>query len=297
MDQSLSARAWALLLLLALLWGGSFFFIGVAVREAPPLLVAWSRVAMAAAALWITVAVLRVPVPRGRTAVMTLAGMGLLNNVVPFSLIAYGQAHLPSGFASILNATTPVWGVVLGVAAFRQPATGTQVLGVALGFVGVLVLMGPDKLMAPGADLLPILALLAASISYALTGFWARRIARDGIAPLAAAAGQVTASTLILLPALLLAHPPGSLTMPSAPVIAALLGLGLVSTALAYAVFFRIIAIAGGNNAMLVTFLIPPVAILLGVAFLGEALLPRHLSGLALILAGLALIDGRLLRR
>lgn len=297
MDQSLSARAWALLLLLALLWGGSFFFIGVAVREAPPLLIAWSRVAMAAIALWAAVAVLRVPVPRGSTAVVTLAGMGLLNNVIPFSLIAYGQAHLPSGFASILNATTPVWGVVLGVAFFRQPATGARTAGVTLGFAGVLVLMGPEKLAAPGADLLPILALLAASISYALTGFWARRIARDGIAPLAAAAGQVTASALILLPALLLAHPPASLAMPSPLVIAALLGLGLVSTALAYAVFFRIIAIAGGGNAMLVTFLIPPVAILLGVAFLGEALLPRHLGGLALILAGLALIDGRLLRR
>lgn len=297
MDQTLSARAWALLLLLALLWGGSFFFIGVAVREAPPLLVAWSRVAMAAIALWAAIVVLRVPVPRGSTAVVTLAGMGLLNNVIPFSLIAYGQAHLPSGFASILNATTPVWGVVLGVAAFHQPATWARALGVALGFAGVLVLMGPEKLAAPGADLLPILALLGASISYALTGFWARRIARDGIAPLAAAAGQVTASALILLPALLLAHPPGSLAMPSAPVIAALLGLGLVSTALAYAVFFRIIAIAGGGNAMLVTFLIPPVAILLGVAFLGEALLPRHLGGLALILAGLVLIDGRLFRR
>ncbi|MBR0647875.1 DMT family transporter [Plastoroseomonas hellenica] len=297
MDQSLSARAWALLLLLALLWGGSFFFIGVAVREAPPLLVAWSRVAMAAIALWLAVVALRVPVPRSGAAVVTLAGMGLLNNVIPFSLIAYGQAHLPSGFASILNATTPVWGVVLGVAAFRQPATWPRALGVALGFAGVLVLMGPEKLVAPGADLLPILALLAASISYALTGFWARRIARDGIAPLAAAAGQVTASALILAPALLLAHPPGSLAMPSMAGIAALLGLGLVSTALAYAVFFRIIAIAGGGNAMLVTFLIPPVAILLGVAFLGEALLPRHLGGLALILAGLALIDGRVLRR
>lgn len=297
MDQTLSARAWALLLLLALLWGGSFFFIGIAVREAPPLLIAWSRVAMAAIPLWAAVAVLRVAVPRGSTAVVTLAGMGLLNNVIPFLLIAYGQAHLPSGFASILNATTPVWGVVLGVAAFRQPATWARALGVALGFAGVLVLMGMEKLAAPGADLLPILALLGASISYALTGFWARRIARDGIAPLAAAAGQVTASALILAPVLLLAHPPGSLAMPGAPVIAALLGLGLVSTALAYAVFFRIIAIAGGGNAMLVTFLIPPVAILLGVAFLGEALLPRHLGGLALILAGLALIDGRVLRR
>jgi drug/metabolite transporter (DMT)-like permease len=297
MEQSLSGRAWALLSLLALLWGGSFFFMGVAVREAPPLLIAWSRVALAAVALWVAVAALRIPLPRGRAAVLTLAGMGLLNNAIPFSLVAYGQSHLPSGFAAILNATTPVWGVVLGIVAFGQPATRWRSIGVALGFAGVLVLMGTEKLAAPGAELLPILALLAAAISYALAGFWARRIARDGIAPLAAAAGQVTASALILAPVLLLAHPPGSLALPGTTVIAALTGLGLVSTALAYAVFFRIVAIAGGNNAMLVTFLAPPVAILLGVAFLGEMLLPRHLGGLALILAGLALIDGRLIRR
>ena len=290
MSQTIPPRAWLLLLALAVLWGGSFLFTALALPEVSPVVVVWSRVSIAAAALWTVLAVLRVALPRGRAALVTLAVMAVLNNVVPFTLIAMAQRDMPAGLASILNATTPVWGVMLALVLLRERAGALRLAGMVFGVSGVVVLMG-----APGAtELWPMALVLGATFSYALSGLWARRIGRDGIEPLVAAAGQVTASALLLAPFVAWQGVPA---LPSGTVVAALLVLGLASTALAYVLFFRIIALAGGQNVMLVTLLIPPVAILLGILVLDEALLARHGVGLVIILSGLALIDGRLFRR
>jgi len=290
MPQAIPPRAWVLLLVLAVLWGGSFLFTALALRDVGPVVIVWSRVAIAAIALWIAVALFGVKVPRGRAAIVTLAGMAVLNNLIPFTMIAWAQRDIPAGLASILNATTPIWGVLLAFALLRERPGGLRLAGMGCGVAGVVVLMGGPA----AAEAWPVALVLGATLSYALSGLWARRVARDGIAPLAAAAGQVTASAILLAP---FAAWEGIHAMPPMGTLLALLALGLASTALAYALFFRIIALAGGQNVMLVTLLIPPVAILLGILVLGEAVQARHGAGLVLVLAGLVLIDGRVFRR
>lgn len=287
---AMTARAWAMLLALALLWGGSFFFVGVAVREWPPVAIVLARVGLAAVALWTAVAALGLPVRRDGLALRAHLGMGVLNNAIPFVLIVWAQGTLPSGAASILNATTPLWGVAVAHAAGVERASWNRAAGVAVGFLGVAWMVGADLLASP---LPAVLAMLAATFSYALAGLWGRRFRALEIPPLVAAAGQTTATTLLLLPALLWVAAP----MPGAATLGALAGLALLSTALAYWLYFRLLEAAGPVNLLLVTLVIPVFAILLGAGLLGEQLGRQHLAGMALIAAGLALIDGRLLKR
>lgn len=287
---SMNARAWAMLLTLALLWGGSFFFVGLAVREWPPVAIVLARVGLAAAALWTAVAATGLPVRRDGAALRAHLGMGVLNNAIPFLLIVWAQGTLPSGAASILNATTPLWGVTVAHLAGVERASWNRAAGVAVGFLGVAWMVGTDRLASP---LLAVAAMLAATFSYALAGLWGRRFRALDIPPLVAAAGQTTASTLLLLPAVLFVPIPA----PGAMTVAALAGLALLSTALAYWLYFRLLAAAGPVNLLLVTLVIPVFALLLGTAVLGERLGAQHLAGMALIAAGLALIDGRWLRR
>ncbi len=293
----MGGREWAMLLALAVLWGGSFFFNGVAVRELPSFTLVWLRVAVAAAALLLVLRVLGQRVPTGGRVWAAFFGMGLLNNAVPFSLFVWGQHHIASGLASILNANTPLFTVL--VAHLLTPderLTPAKVAGVAVGFAGAVAMVGPDALSGLGTGLAAQLACLAAALSYAFAGIFGRRFKRMGVAPMATAAGQVCASTLLLLPLMLVVDRPWTLAMPGAAIWGAVLGVGLLSTALAYVLYFRILAAAGATNLLLVTFLIPVSAILLGVLVLGETLLPRHFGGMALIGVGLAFIDGRLPR-
>jgi drug/metabolite transporter (DMT)-like permease len=284
-------RVFALLALLALLWGGSFLFVGVAVREWPPLPIVLVRVALAALALWSVVLALGLPVRRDATALSAHLVMGLLNNAIPFVLIVWAQGLLPAGAASILNATTPLWGVLLAHLAAAERATPMRLCGVTLGFLGVAVMAGADPRAMPGVA---VAAMLTATFSYALAGLWGRRFRALGVPPLVAAAGQVSVATLLLAPLVLLAQPPPGL--PSAVVAVSLVGLALASTALAYLIYFRILELSGPVNLLLVTLLIPPVAIALGWLILDERLGPRHAAGLALIGLGLVVLDGRLFR-
>jgi len=288
---TMGGREWAMLLALAVLWGGSFFFNGVAVRELPSFTLVWLRVAVAAATLLLVLRSLGQRMPtQGRTWA-AFFGMGLLNNAVPFSLFVWGQHHIASGLASILNATTPLFTVLVAhLLTSDEKLTPAKMTGVAVGFAGAVAMVGPDALGGLGTGLAAQLACLAAALSYAFAGIFGRRFKRMGVTPLATAAGQVCASTLLL-------HRPWTLAMPGAATWGAVLGVGLLSTALAYVLYFRILAAAGATNLLLVTFLIPISAILLGVFVLGETLLPRHLAGMALIGVGLAFIDGRLPRR
>ena len=291
----LTALDWFLLLALSVLWGGSFFFVGVAVKALPPFTIVLLRVAIAAAALHIVLRLTGVRFPRDFATWQAFFGMGLLNNAIPFSLIVWGQTHIASGLASILNATTPLFTVLVAhVLTSDERLSKGRIAGVLLGLAGVVALIGPQALEGLGADVAAQLAVLGAAISYAFAAIFGRRFKRMGVAPLATAAGQVTASTLLLLPVALLVERPWTLAVPELPVWSAILGLALLSTALAYVLFFRILASAGAVNLMLVTFLIPVSAILLGSAFLEESLGMSDFLGMALIGLGLAAIDGRL---
>ncbi|MCC7272323.1 MAG: DMT family transporter [Alphaproteobacteria bacterium] len=290
----MTAPEWAMLLALALLWGGSFFFVGVAVGALPPLTIVLVRVGLAATALLAVLALLRTGVPRGAAAWRAFAVMGFANNVVPFGLIVWGQGHIASGLASILNATTPLFTVVVAHFLTRdEPMTAARLAGVVLGLAGVAVLVGGGAAASAREHVPAQAACLAAALSYALAGIYGRRFRAMGVAPLATAAGQLAASAAMLLPLVLIVDRPWKLAMPSPAVVAALIGLAGLSTALAYVLYFRILATAGATNLLLVTFLLPPTAILLGTSFLGETLAARHLAGMVLIALGLAAIDGR----
>jgi drug/metabolite transporter (DMT)-like permease len=290
----MSALAWSLLIALSVLWGGSFFFVAVAVAEIPPLTLVVLRVGIAAGLLWAALPLLGVAPPRGGRAWGAIAVMAVLNNIIPFTLIVWAQQTLPSGLAAILNATTPLWTVLVAHAlTAEERATPGRVAGVALGFAGVAAMMGPDVWGGAAAAGLATLAMLAATLSYAFAGIWGRRFRAAGVAPMQAAVGQVSLAAVALAPVALAIDAPWQGAAPSAGAIGAVLGLAALSTALAYVLYFRILALAGAVNLALVTFLIPVSAILLGTLVLGESLAPRHLAGMALIGLGLASIDGR----
>jgi drug/metabolite transporter (DMT)-like permease len=289
---------WLELVLLSVLWGGSFFFAGVQVKALPPFTIVLLRVFLAAIILNVLVKALGRKIPLGLSAWRAFIGMGLLNNAVPFSLVVWGQTHIASGLAAILNATTPISTVI--VAHFLtddEKMTGNRLLGVAIGFFGVVVLIGPDSLRGIGDDVLAQLAVLLAGVSYAFAGVYGRRFRRMGIDPIATATGQVTAASVLLFPFALTLDAPWTLAMPPWTVWAAALGSALFSTAVGYVLYFRILATAGATNILLVTFLIPVSAILMGSFGLGEHLEPRHFAGLACIGAGLIAIDGRVFVR
>jgi drug/metabolite transporter (DMT)-like permease len=284
-----------MLLALATLWGGSFFFQRVALDDLPPLTLVALRVLVATLAL---AAVLRFELPRQARLWATFLGMGLLNNAIPFTLIVWGQQHVASGLASILNATTPLFTVLVAHGLTRdEKLTRAKAVGVALGLLGAIAMIGPAALDGLGTALAAQVAILVAALSYAFAAIYGRRFRRMGVPPLAAAFGQVASAATLLLPLALLVDQPWTLPEPSAPTLGAVLALGLLCTALAYILYFRILAAAGATNLLLVTFLVPVTAILLGVLVLDEPLLTRQLLGMALIGAGLAAIDGRLFRR
>lgn len=293
---AMGAREWLLLAVLSLLWGASFFFGKIAVAEWPPLAVVLARVALAAGVLHLAVRALGLDMAVGGKTWLAFFGMGLLNNLIPFGLIFWGQTQIASGLAAILNATTPVFGVIVAHVFGRdEKATGLKIAGVLAGLAGVAILMGPDAVGGLGGALLPQLACLGGALSYGFAGLYGRRF--KDLPPLVTATGQLSATTLMSLPLVLVLNPPWALPVPSPAAIGALIGLAVLSTALAYVIFFQIMRRAGGSNAMLVTFLIPVSAILLGAGLLDEVLLARHVLGMAAIFAGLALIDGRLFRR
>ena len=296
--RAMGAAEWGMLGALSVLWGGSFFFVGVAIAELPPLTIVALRVGLAALALNLAVLALGRRMPGdGRTWAAFLT-MGLLNNVVPFCLITWGQTHIASGLAAILNATTPLFAVFLAHAMTGDERMSVdRLVGAGVGFAGVMVMIGLGALAELGADLLAQLAVLGAALSYAFAGVYGRRFGRAGIEPTIAATGQLTASALVLTPAALVVERPWTLPLPGTEVCIAVAGLALLSTALAYLLYFRILARAGATRLLVVTFLIPPLAIALGAAFLGERLAPSHFAGMALIGLALALIDGRLGRR
>jgi drug/metabolite transporter (DMT)-like permease len=295
MNRSMNPLEWVMLLCLSVLWGGSFLFTEIAIKELPPLTVAVLRVALAAIILNVVMRAMRLPLRVDPRMWSAFLGVGLLNNVIPFSLIAWSQTHIGSGLASVLNATAPLWTVV--VAHFFTPdekVTSSRLLGVLVGLSGVVVMIGPEALTGLSTDFLAQLAVLAAALSYAFAGVFGRQFKRMGVAPTLAATGQVTASAVTLLPAAVMVDQPWTLNVPGLQTWGALIGVAALSTALAYVLYFRLLETAGATNLLLVTFLIPVSALVLGSTLLAERLEPKIFLGMTLIGLGLAALDGRL---
>lgn len=283
---------WLLLVLLSTLWGGSFFFAEIAVREIPPLTLALGRCSIAALVLLVYLRGMGMTLPASAEIWRPLVVLAALNTALPFTLIFWGQTHIPSGLAAILNATAPLFSILLAhIATLDERLTGRRAIGVAIGFVGVIVVIGVDALSAIGVNVLAQLAVVLAAFFYASAGVYGRRFKAQPPAVIAAAV--LLLGGLMLVPLSAVAEQPWRLPAPSLVALASMVGLAVVSTALAFLIYFRVLARAGATNLQLVAFLIPVSAILLGVGVLGEVLEWRHIFGMALIAAGLAIIDGR----
>jgi drug/metabolite transporter (DMT)-like permease len=295
-NRRMDRSEWLALLLLSVLWGGSFFFAGVQVKALPPFTIVFLRVGLAAIILNVLARAIGKKMPADLPAWRAFFGMGLLNNALPFCLVVWGQSHIASGLAAILNATTPISTVIVAhLLTNDEKMTGNRLLGVVVGFLGVVILIGPDTLQGLGGNVLAQAAVLTAAVSYAFAGVYGRRFRRMGIEPILTATGQVTASAILLFPLAISVDAPWTLPIPPLPVWEAVAGSAVLSTALGYVLYFRILATAGATNLLLVTFLIPVSAIVMGSYGLGEHLDIRHFAGLAFIGSGLAAIDGRLL--
>ncbi len=300
-NQGMSLVNWGLLILLSLLWGGSFFFNGVAVKEIPVLTVVFFRVAIAAFALLVFLKEKGISLRLPLSLIGSFLLMGFLNNLVPFSLIVAGQTQISSGLASILNATTPLFAAVVAHVATREEAerlTARRIIGILLGISGVTIMMAPDiqESGLSGNSVIGQLAVLAASLSYGIAVVYGRRFGKQGIPPVVTAAGQVSGTTILMLPLVLFIDRPWEfLGHVSMTTITAVVSLALFSTALAYILYFQLIKSAGATNASLVTLIIPVSAVLLGVAFLDESISLHALMGMGAIGIGLLVIDGRIL--
>ena len=293
-DDRIDARDWSLLGVLAILWGGSFFFNGVALKQLPPLTVVFLRVAIAATILLPLLWAHRISLPRSFADWKPFAAVALFNNVLPFSLNVTGQTFVGSGLASILNATTPLFTVVVMATAGEEKLHARRIAGVVAGLIGVVILHGGGFDGFGGGQGIGILLCLAGAFSYGLSALVARRLLSNSPA-LGTATFQLLASTAMMIVVAGFVERPWQLPMPSASTWLAVIGLAALSTALAYIVFFQILRRSGATNVMLVTLLVPVTAILLGYLVLGEQISSREIFGALVIGSALLLIDGRVL--
>lgn len=290
---------WLMLLTLALIWGGSFFFIGVAIRSLPPFTLVLLRLALAALTLNIVARMIGIGLPRTWHQWRPFFALGLIMCALPFCLISWGQTRISSALASILNATTPLFTLVMAhFLTADEKLTRPRLIGVLLGVAGIVVMIGADALRGIGGQAMAQFAVLGAAMSYAFAGVTGRSVQRDrGLSPLITATMSLTCAALLVLPAALIFDQPWRLPLPGPAVWGSVLSLAVISTALAYILYFRLLSTAGAVNLTLVTFLVPVTAIFLGTMFLHERLSANHFAGMALIAAGLLVIDGRLVRR
>ncbi|MEO1131227.1 MAG: DMT family transporter [Cyanobacteria bacterium J06639_1] len=294
MQRQMTWTEWLLLGILSVLWGSSFYFNEIALRELSPLTLLWGRTTLAAIALLIWVYATGNAMPRSRSIWGAFVVMGIFNNAIPFTLIAWGQTSIDSGLAAILNATTPVFGVILAHFVTRdERLTRSRSLGVALSLAGVAALIGPAALQGLDVRNLGQVAVLMAACSYAIASLYGRRF--KALPPAVTSAGILSCTSTLSLPVVAIVDAPWQL-QPAIATLGAVAGIALIGTALAYLIFFRLLAVAGATNAMLVTFLIPISALLLGTVLLEERIHISEIVGMLLIFAGLAAIDGRALQ-
>jgi drug/metabolite transporter (DMT)-like permease len=288
----MTAREWGLLVILSVLWGGAFFMASIALKEATPLGLAFSRIAIAALALAALGWLMGLPFPRRFAEWRAFAILALVGNAIPFVLLYWAQTQITGGLASILNAMTPVFTILLAHVATRDEKIDLRrFLGVLIAVGGVATIVGPSAL-AHGGALWPEIAVLGAACCYAVASVYARRF--RAYPPITTSLAQLVVGAFLLLPFVLFEGAPFRGAAPSVVTLLCILALGLLSTALAFIIFFRVLSRAGAANTALVTLLVPVSAILLGALVLGDTLVARQYAGLALIACGLLVIDGRL---
>ncbi|RLJ41653.1 drug/metabolite transporter (DMT)-like permease [Litoreibacter meonggei] len=292
-QKTMSTQAWLEMGLLAVIWGGSFLSIRLALNEVPVMTAVAHRVFWAMLVLWGYILVRKFPLPTSPKIWVAFLVMGLLNNVIPFSLMAWGQLHIETGLTSILNATTAIFGVVVASIVFSdERLTKSRAIGVVLGFLGVATAIGLENLMQFNIRSTAQLAVLAGTLSYAFAGAWARKML-VGLSPQVAAAGMLTGSTAVMVPLAFAIDGPPSFQL-SVTAWGAIAYYAVVATACAYLLYYRILAMAGSGNLMICTLLVAPVAIILGALVLGEELAPRAYAGFGLLALGLLVLDGRI---
>lgn len=291
-QKSLSSRAWVEMLVLAIIWGGSFLSIRIALNEISPLMSVAHRTMWAMLVLWGVIAIMRISLPREPKIWLAFLVMGLLNNVIPFTLMAWGQLHIESGLTSILNAFTAVVGVVVAAIFFRdERITRRKAIGVTLGFFGVAVAIGLENFRTLDLRSMAQLAVIGGTLAYAFAGVWARKNL-VGMPPQLAAAGMLTGATVIMVPLVWVVEGPMTLDLEPRTMMA--IGYyAIIATALAYLLYYRVLAMAGSGNLMLVTLLVAPIAITLGAVYLDEKLGVNAYYGFAILALGLIILDGR----
>ena len=288
---------WGIIGLLSLLWGGAFYFIEIGLRGFPPNTLVFLRMALAIPPMLIALKIAGNRLPTDRKSWTQLFVLGVINAALPFILFFWGQTKIESGLASVLNATTPLWGVITAHFLTRdEKATPARICGVLLGMAGIIVMVGSEALGGMSGSVLGQIACLLATLCYAFAAVYARSLSQSTMTPLVVATGQVITAAIIMLPVMLIVDQPWQLPTPGLDAWAGALALAIPSTAIAYIFYFRLIDRAGASNAMLVAFIMPVVAIILGVFALGESLQPRQIAGTALIICGLLAIDGRVFR-
>ncbi len=291
--QRMDLTDWSLIAALSVIWGGAFYFIEIILRDVPPNTMVLARLAFAIPPLLLWLAVRKVHLPRDPASWRAFFVLGALNIAIPFILFAYAQVHISASIASILNATTPLWGVLTAhLLTSDEKATRSRIIGVLIGFSGVVTMIGTSD--SQSGQILPQLACVAATLMYGLATIYARKMGGSGLSSLQIATGQLIAAALLMLPYAGLTEQPWTLPLPSTEAIVALLALAIISTSLAYLLYFRLIERAGAQNPLLITFLIPVTAILLGTALLGDSINLQQCAGIALIFIGLLVLDGRL---
>jgi drug/metabolite transporter (DMT)-like permease len=286
-------KDWGLLVLLSVVWGGSFLFTGMAVKELSPLVIVMARVVIAAAALLPLHLILIGSLPKDRATWVAIIGLSILNNIIPFTLIVTGQTMIASGLASVINATSPLFGVAFLALSGLEPLVARKVAGIMIGIIGVVILKGAN-LLGSSSESFGILLCLGAAASYGAGSLWAK-MKLTGTAPLSMATGQLLISSVIMLALAFAFSEPTELLHASLASWLAILGLALIATSFAYIIFFRVVARAGPANVLLVTMMIPVSAIAMGVAVLGETIEPMEIVGAIVIILALLIIDGRAL--
>ncbi|WP_373503308.1 DMT family transporter [Aestuariivirga sp.] len=294
----ISLADWGLMVMLSVIWAGSFLFVGIAVKELSPLVIVLARVVLAAAGLVVLLVVTGTKLPRDRASWITIGGLSVLNNILPFILIVTGQTMIASGLASVINATTPLFGVAFIAMAGLEPLVARKVGGLLIGVAGVAIIKG-GTLFGAGSQSIGILCCLGAAACYGLGSLWAKAKLK-GISPVSAATGQLLCSSAIMMVFAFAFDDPWTLLDASLQGWLALLGLSLLATSFAYVIFYQVVQRAGPANVLLVTMMIPASAIAMGFLVLHETLEPREIIGALIIIGALVIIDGRvvsLLRR
>ncbi|MGC1467856.1 MAG: EamA family transporter [Sphingorhabdus sp.] len=294
----LDSTGWLLIAILSILWGGAFFLIEVGLRSYPPITLVFMRLVLAVPPMWIAMRLMGERLPTEPRIWGLLAIVGALNCALPFILFFWGQQYLDSGYASILNATTPLWGVITAhFLTSDEKATPARIIGVLVGMAGIVVMVGPEAMKGLSNNLLAQLACIVSTIFYSFAAIYGRRLSQTELTPMAVATGQTMMAALMMVPIVAVMDQPWTMAMPGLDSTLAGVTLAIFSTALAYTLYFRLIDRSGASNAQLVAFLMPILAVILGIAFLGESLSGGQIAGAGLIAVGLAILDGRLVAR